>query len=203
MNKILTAIVVLILVYGLVSSIYYIKDNGFTAATGFFVAPNDGMAPGVSYFKVSGVAIDRPSKCKDICYAGDTACSNKKEITCSDQDGDGCTEWSQPYSCLGNEFCGNSACGDLTRDVPLINELHKFGISKKGITALQSRCINECNPGDRVGWSEGFYKVCDTNYDNDPCYEFSFPYQCPSGTYSRAGKCIKERGFEEGQGYGK
>ncbi len=201
MNTSIKIIIALILLYGFISSFFYIQENGFTTATGFFIAPlvKEGLISGVGFHK-SSLALDS-EKCKDQCYSEDTACFGNKERRCADSNKDGCNEWSEAYPCIGNEVCGISKCGDLTENIQLKGKLTRLGNSI-GKAIQFSSCINECNIGDRVAWGEGFYKVCDTNYDQDPCYEWSIPYQCPYGTYARAGICIKEK-MQKGSGLGK
>src|SRR3989344_2612559 len=149
MNTLVKVIVALILVYGFVSSVFYINENGFTAATGFFIAPfvrSDNT--GSQGFYKSSLALDM-EKCKDKCYKDDTACQGNQEISCADRNGDDCTEWSSAYPCIGNEICGISKCGDLTETVQLKQEIRNIGDSITKVMPL-ARCINECTPGDRT-----------------------------------------------------
>ncbi len=184
MNTLVKIIIGLILLYGLASSVYYIEKNGFTAATGFFVAQFADNSPGF-YRSSPSMNIN---KCKDECYNRDTACQGNRERVCIDSNNDGCTEWSPSYPCIGKEICGINKCGDLTENNQLKAEAIKLGNSITKAMPL-SRCLNECNPGDRTTIKGKFYKVCGTNFDQDPCYEWSPDYTCPEETRVRKGKC--------------
>jgi len=196
MNNILKIISIAILVYGLFSVMIYLNSN----TTGYLIAQVKGEEiPGISFYR-SGVAIDIPA-CSDKCYPDTTACYFNQERICTDINNDGCAEWSEPYDCPNNEKCGISACGDFTKVIPLAKELHRLG--ETAYRSVQLGCINECNPGDITDSGKNrFYKVCGTEFDRDPCYEWSPDYECPESTRSRAGRCVKYVA-EKGKGFGK
>ncbi|QDG52976.1 lamin tail domain-containing protein [Persicimonas caeni] len=75
----------------------------------------------------AGACVDS-SSCRDECVDGETVCVGNKLADCADHDGDGCTEFPNPYDCPSGQTCssasGTAACeGAPSTGTAVINEI--------------------------------------------------------------------------------
>ena len=107
-----------------------------------------------------GITACDGSSCKNDCTIGTLSCQDDDLMTCGDFDGNGCTEWGDPFTCPDQclvDQCVNS-------------------------------CSDTCQAGSRRCSGTNFQVCSDTN--GDGCSEWGSPQACgPDQTCSGDGEC--------------
>ncbi|MCK5805899.1 MAG: putative metal-binding motif-containing protein, partial [Lentisphaeria bacterium] len=119
------------------------------------------------------------SGCVDACTAGSRSCIGNAVVTCGDENGDGCTEWSEPQACAPGQVCTNGSCDSCT---PNCAGLEcgadgcggSCGVCDQGEHCEAGRCVSgcfdECEWGDSYCLDAYSYSECGF-FDQDTCLE--------------------------------
>ncbi len=104
--------------------------------------------------------------CKNTCE-GTSRCADENSYQiCTDGDGDGCNEWSEPQNCEAGQTCQDDSCKPAA-----------------------ASCTNTCEGAPRCA-GEHAYQTCEDTND-DGCKEWSAPKNCPDGEVCSDGQCNK------------
>jgi hypothetical protein len=101
--------------------------------------------------------------CQATCEVpGGRECVTGGFRTCTDTNGDGCAEWTQPTFCDVGDSCVEGQCAD---------------------------CTNDCEAGAIRCGSGGGIQDCVASADDDPCFEWGAETACPAGESCSNGVC--------------
>ncbi len=109
------------------------------------------------------------SQCMDECTLDDTVCRGNGTVTCTDLDGDGCTEWSAITPCAENTSCSFGRC-DPT-------------------------CEDECNADECQNENIALHYTCG-QFDFDSCRDRSPGEHCIPSDSCHTGLCEKDLGCQ-------
>ena len=150
--------------------------------------------------------------CANQCTKDAKQCSGSGYQTCSDTNGDGCTEWGSVVACASNQTC---QAGDCQSNIPAIitdiktctaDAVSGCKVCKKdgsawqddstkcpqglgcslGVCVASAPCKNECSPNQRQCAENGF-QYCQKNLQG--CYAWSSIQACAANTKCQNGTC--------------
>ncbi|MBW2699201.1 MAG: putative metal-binding motif-containing protein [Deltaproteobacteria bacterium] len=126
------------------------------------------------------------SGCVDACAAGSRSCIGNAVVTCADENGDGCTEWSEPQACAPEQVCTDGACESCTPNCAGLEcGSDGCGGSCGGCDPDEhceagrcvSGCFDECEWGDSYCLDAYSFSECGF-FDQDLCLEYGPPVWC-------------------------
>jgi hypothetical protein len=119
-------------------------------------------------------------------------------VRCTDTDGDGCVEWSQPEACPAGQSCLDGRCTACTpncadRECGDNGCGGSCGTCPGNLFCDSGKCVDECFDecwwGESWCWSESETVECG-EFDEDPCMDYSPPIACPEGRCNwETGRC--------------
>ena len=111
---------------------------------------------------VANVCQSSGSSCTNACTSGAKQCSGNGVQTCSDTNGDGCTEWGTAVACQTGYTCSTGTC-------------------------VAPTCTNQCTSGAKQCSGNGVQTCSDTN--GDGCTEWGTAVACQTGYICSTGTC--------------